>query len=64
MNNAAAFASLPVPAIVVQVQDEERGLSGGALFVARAFHADGTYTDSIPMSRAGAARMVKALAAR
>jgi hypothetical protein len=52
MSNAA---TLPVPALVVEVNGK---------YVARAFHQDGTYTDSIPMSRDGAARVVKALAAR
>lgn len=59
------FAAIRVPAIVVQLSDSYReGLHGGVRYVARAFHADGTYTDSISMTQAGAARIVAALANR
>jgi len=56
MVNANSFSRIPVPALVVELETGK--------FVARAYHADGTYTDSIPMTREGAARVVKALAAR
>lgn len=55
LSTSPSFSAIPVPALVVRV---------GRRFVARAFHADGSHTDSIEMTRTGAARVVKALAGR
>lgn len=54
--NSATFVSIPVPAVVVEMPSGR--------FVARAFHGDGTWTDSIEMTQRRAAKLVKALAGR
>lgn len=51
----AHFPRIPVPALVVELDGR---------YVARAFHPDGTFTDSLPLTRVRAARIVAALAVR